>query len=70
MAIEMHNNNRRIHMVHTPMLHVLVDDELEANAAKNLPILVLAISDAILILLTRINKKVGLPVRSHGSRNT
>lgn len=49
-------------MAHTSMLHVRVDDELKADAAKNLANFGLTISDAIRILLTRINKEGGLPV--------
>ncbi len=49
-------------MAHTSMLHVRVDDELKANAAKNLASFGLTISDAVRILLTRITKEGGLPV--------
>ncbi|MBA2649471.1 MAG: type II toxin-antitoxin system RelB/DinJ family antitoxin [Legionella sp.] len=49
-------------MSHTSMLHVRVDDELKANAAKKLANFGLTISDAVRILLTRITKEGGLPV--------
>lgn len=49
-------------MAHTSMLHVRVDDELKADAAKKLASFGLTISDAIRILLTRITKEGGLPV--------
>lgn len=44
------------------MLHVRVDDELKADAAKNLAHFGLTVSDAVRILLTRISKEGGLPV--------
>ena len=40
-------------MAHTSMLHVRVDDELKADAAKNLASFGLTVSDAVRILLTR-----------------
>lgn len=49
-------------MAHTSMLHVRVDDELKANAAKNLASFGLTVSDAVRILLTRITKEGGLPI--------
>ena len=49
-------------MTHTSMLHVRVDDELKADAAKKLASFGLTISDAVRILLTRIAKEGGLPV--------
>lgn len=49
-------------MTHTSMLHVRVDDELKANAAKNLASFGLTVSDAVRILLTRITKEGGLPI--------
>ena len=49
-------------MAHTSMLHVRVDDELKADAAKNLASFGLTVSDAVRILLTRITKEGGLPV--------
>jgi len=49
-------------MAHTSMLHVRVDDELKAVAAKNLASFGLTVSDAVRILLTRITKEGGLPV--------
>ena len=49
-------------MAHTSMLHVRVDDDLKADAAKNLARFGLTVSDAVRILLTRITKEGGLPV--------
>jgi len=49
-------------MAHTSMLHVRVDDELKADAAKKLAGFGLTLSDAIRILLTRITKEGGLPI--------
>lgn len=49
-------------MTHTSMLHVRVDNELKINAAKNLANFGLTVSDAVRILLTRINKEGGLPI--------
>lgn len=49
-------------MAHTSMLHVRVDDELKAEAAEKLAGFGLTVSDAVRILLTRINKEGGLPV--------
>lgn len=49
-------------MAHTSMLHVRVDDELKATAARNLASFGLTVSDAVRILLTRISKEGGLPV--------
>lgn len=49
-------------MAHTSMLHVRVDDELKANAAKSLASFGLTVSDAVRILLTRITKEGGLPI--------
>lgn len=49
-------------MARTSMIHVRVDDELKANAAKNLANFGLTVSDAVRILLTRITKEGGLPV--------
>ena len=49
-------------MAHTSMLHVRVDDELKADAAKKLANFGLTVSDAVRILLTRITKEGGLPV--------
>lgn len=49
-------------MAHTSMLHVRVDDDLKADAAKNLANFGLTVSDAVRILLTRITKEGGLPI--------
>lgn len=49
-------------MSQTSMLHVRVDDELKAAAAAKLAKVGLTISDAVRILLTRIDKEGGLPV--------
>ena len=49
-------------MAHTSMLHVRVDEDLKADAAKKLAIFGLTVSDAVRILLTRITKEGGLPV--------
>ena len=49
-------------MAHTSMLHIRVDEELKANAAKKLASLGLTLSDAVRILLTRIIKEEGLPI--------
>lgn len=49
-------------MTHTSMLHVRVDNELKADAAKKLASFGLTVSDAVRILLTRITKEGGLPV--------
>ena len=49
-------------MAHTSMLHVRVDDDLKADAAKKLASFGLTVSDAVRILLTRITKEGGLPV--------
>jgi DNA-damage-inducible protein J len=49
-------------MTHTSMLHVRVDNELKATAAKNLACFGLTVSDAVRILLTRITKEGGLPI--------
>lgn len=48
-------------MANTSMLHVRVDNELKANAAKKLANLGLTVSDAVRILLTRITKEGGMP---------
>ncbi|WP_131795870.1 type II toxin-antitoxin system RelB/DinJ family antitoxin [Fluoribacter gormanii] len=49
-------------MAHTSILHVRVDDELKAGAAKKLARFRLTVSDAVRILLTRITQEGGLPV--------
>ena len=49
-------------MAHTSMLHVRVDDDLKADAAKKLASFGLTVSDAVRILLSRITKEGGLPV--------
>lgn len=49
-------------MANTSMLHVRVDNELKADAAKKLAGFGLTVSDAVRILLTRITKEGGLPV--------
>lgn len=48
-------------MAQTSMLHVRVDEELKADAAKKLASVGLTISDAVRILLTRVTKEGGLP---------
>ena len=48
-------------MAPTSMLHVRVDEELKADAAKKLANVGLTISDAVRILLTRVAKEGGLP---------
>lgn len=48
-------------MSHTSMLHVRVDDKLKTDAAKKLANVGLTVSDAVRILLTRVNKEGGLP---------
>lgn len=45
----------------TSMLHVRVDEQLKAQATETLASVGLTISDAVRILLTRINKEGGLP---------
>ena len=46
----------------TSMLHVRVDDNIKAEAAANLALYGLTVSDAVRILLTRIAKEGGLPL--------
>lgn len=46
---------------HTSMLHVRVDDELKAQAARKLARVGLTVSDAVRILLTRVAEEGGLP---------
>lgn len=43
------------------MLHVRVDEQLKAQATETLASVGLTISDAVRILLTRVNKEGGLP---------
>lgn len=45
----------------TSMLHVRVDDQLKADAAKALANVGLTLSDAVRILLTRVVSEGGLP---------
>lgn len=45
----------------TSMLHVRVDDQLKADAAKALAGVGLTLSDAVRILLTRVASEGGLP---------
>lgn len=46
----------------TTMLHVRVDDQLKKNASEALANYGLTISDAVKILLTRIEKEGALPI--------
>lgn len=48
-------------MSQTSMLHVRVDEDLKTAAAEKLANVGLTISDAVRILLTRIDKEGGLP---------
>lgn len=48
-------------MAHTSMLHIRVDEKLKIDAAEKLANVGLTISDAVRILLTRINSEGGLP---------
>lgn len=45
----------------TSMLHVRVDEHLKAEAAATLANVGLTVSDAVRILLTRVNQEGGLP---------
>lgn len=49
-------------MSHTSMLHIRVDDDLKAGAAKKLASFGLTLSDAVRILLARIVHEGGLPI--------
>lgn len=46
---------------HTSMLHIRVDDQPKAQAAKALVEVGLTLSDAVRILLTRVAREGGLP---------
>lgn len=48
-------------MAHTSMLHIRVDEKLKIDAAEKLANVGLTISDAVRILLTRVNSEGGLP---------
>lgn len=48
-------------MAQTSMLHVRIDDQIKAQATEKLASFGLTVSDAVRILLTRVNKEGGLP---------